>query len=426
MRVVVIGAGIAGLGAATYFARRGHDVQVLETGDRPGGRNITLTSKRGDKADAGTQYFHSNYRRALALMDEVGLGSRLTKVVGPTRFFDAASPSGYFDVSHRWPWFPPAGLANFKAAGLVARTVARRGDVFGLDYPARADATDAWDVLSDPFLRDFVLRPLALAGMLAEPSAALPSLAHILRLFRIVILTDYLVLPGGVASLAQALAQRFRVRYGTAAARLVVERDTVAGVELANGDVLPTDHVVIAVPPAAASLLIPPDWRAERHYLDGITTPPFALVSFFLDRPLDPRAWSYILPEGRSISFVTDAARKAPAMVPSGNSVLQAWSCYLASRELDALSDTGVIARTRQELETFFPGMSDWIEEVHVTRHPYAVPFHSTGHQARTIEFLRSADARKGVSFCGDYMTGGFMEAALWSAERAVTSASAR
>jgi phytoene dehydrogenase-like protein len=53
MRVVVIGAGIAGLGAAAYFARKGHDVEVLEAGDRAGGRNVTLTSKRGDYMTGG-------------------------------------------------------------------------------------------------------------------------------------------------------------------------------------------------------------------------------------------------------------------------------------------------------------------------------------------------------------------------------------
>ena len=420
MRVVVIGAGIAGLGAATYFARNGHDVEVVEAADRAGGRNVTLISKRGDRVDAGTQYFHSNYRRALALMDEVGLRGHLTKVAGPTRFFDSGSPRGYFELSHRLPWFPPAGLANLKAAGLIARTLANWRDPFALGYSARADGIDAWDELRDPFLRNFVLRPLVLAGMLAEPAAARPSLAHVLRLFRMVVLTDYLVLPGGMASLAHALAQRLRISYGTPVTRLVLEDDAVTGVELASGDVLRADHVVVAVPPAAASPLLPQDWNAERNYLDGITAPPFSLVSLFLDRPLDPRVWSYMLPEGGSIGFVTDAARKSPSMAPSGNSVLQAWSCYSPSREPGAQSDADVIARTRQEMETFFPGVSNWIEEAHVTRHPYAVPFHSAGHQARTIEFLRSADTRKGVSFCGDFMTGGFMEAALWSAERAV------
>jgi oxygen-dependent protoporphyrinogen oxidase len=419
MRVVVIGAGIAGLGAATYFARNGHDVTVVEAGDRAGGRNVTLISKRGDKVDAGTQYFHSNYRRALALMDGVGLRDRLTKVAGPTRFFDPRSPRGHYDISHRLPWFPPAGLSNFKAVSLIARVLLNRRDPFALDFPAQADAADAWDRMTDPFLRQFVLRQLVLAGMLAEPSIARPSLAHILRLFRIVVLTDYLVLPGGVASLAQALAAQLRIQYERAATRLAVENDTVIGAELASGEIVRADHVVVAVPPPAALTLLPQAWVTERAYLDSITIPPFALVSFFMDRPVDARVWSYVLPEGGNISLVTDALRKAPAMVPSGNSVLQAWACYPASKSLGARSDADIVDATRRELEAFFPHLSDRIEEAHVTRHPYAVPFHPVGHQARTIEFLRSADARKGVSFCGDYLSGGFMEAALWSAERA-------
>src|SRR4029079_8963059 len=232
MRVLVIGAGIAGIGAATYFARKGHDVEVLEAGDRIGGRAITLTSKRGDKIDAGTQYFHSNYRRALALMDEVELRKQLLPVAGPTRFFDARSPRGFFDISHRLPWFPPAGLRNLKALGLIGRVLRTGRDPFSLDHPARLDAANAWAELTDPFLREFVLRPLMLAGALAEPAAAEPSLAHVLRLFRIVVMTNYSVLPGGVMSLAAALAQKLRVRLEQRVTRLVIEGGDLTGVEL--------------------------------------------------------------------------------------------------------------------------------------------------------------------------------------------------
>jgi len=420
MRVIVVGAGLAGIGAATYFARKGHDVEVLEAGDRVGGRAITLTSKRGDKVDAGTQYFHSNYRRALALMDDVGLRKELSPVAGPTRFFDARSRRGYFDISHRLPWFPPAGLNNLKALGLIGRVLRARRDPFSLDYPPWLDGANAWSELTDPFLREFVLRPLMLAGALAEPSVAEPSLAHVLRLFRIVVMTSYLALPGGVASLTAELAKKLRVSFGRPVKRLVVESGSVAGIELVNGQALSADHVVIALPPPAALPLLPQDWTAERDYLKSVTIPPFALVSLFLDRPLDKRIWSYMLPpQTTAVSFVTDALRKAPGMVPSSKSVLQAWICYPASKSFAALSDNEVIERCRPELEAYFSGLSNMIEEAHVTRHPFAVPFHPTRHQARTVEFLRSVDARKGVSFCGDYMTGGFMEAALWSAERA-------
>jgi protoporphyrinogen oxidase len=422
MRVIIIGGGIAGLGAATYFAERGHDVEVLEAGGRVGGRAITLTSRRGDRVDAGTQYFHTNYVRARALLRGVGLESRLERVVGSTRFFDQRMSRGYFDLSHRLPWFPPAGLRNLKAAGLVCKALAQWHDVFGLDHSARLDDANAWEETTDPLMREFALRPLVLAGELAEPAAAEPSMLHILRLFRIVVLTDYLVLPVGIASLAKALAGKHRVRLERPVRRLVVEGDAVTGVELeGTAQVIAADHVVVAVPPPRAATLLPDAWSGERAYLEGITIPPFALVSFFLDRPLDRRIWSYVLPgdTDRGVSFVTDAARKSPAMAPSGKSVLQAWVCYPTSQALTAMPDAAVVDRCRRELEVFFPGLSSWIEEAHVTRHACAVPLHRVGHQRRTIDFLRLADSRRGVSFCGDYLSGGFMEAALWSAERA-------
>lgn len=422
MRVIVIGGGIAGLGAATYFARRGHEVEVFEAGNRVGGRTVTLTARRGDRVDAGTQYFHTNYVRARALLRAEGLESRLAKVAGHTRFFDRRVARGFFDVSHRLPWFPPAGIGNLRGLGLIAKALANRRDPFGLDHDPRLDDANAWEQITDPSMREFALRPLLLAGSLAEPAAAAPSVLHMLRLFRIVVLTDYLVLPSGIAALAEALAARLRVSLEHPVRHLILEGDTVAGVELdGSGRVVRADHVVVAVPPPRAAALLPESWSGERQYLQDVVIPPFALVSFFLDRPLDRRVWSYVLPHDpeRSVSLVTDGARKSPAMVPSGNSVLQAWACFPASQKFVAASDRDVVEACRRDLEAFFPGFSSWIEEAHVTRHPHAVPMHRVGYQRRTVAFLRLADSRAGISFCGDYLTGGFMEAALWSAERA-------
>ena len=61
-KIVVVGAGIGGLSAAHWLTRRGHDVEVLEAADRPGGR-MQLLERRGDRVDVGAQFFHSSYRR---------------------------------------------------------------------------------------------------------------------------------------------------------------------------------------------------------------------------------------------------------------------------------------------------------------------------------------------------------------------------
>jgi protoporphyrinogen/coproporphyrinogen III oxidase len=176
----------------------------------------------------------------------------------------------------------------------------------------------------------------------------------------------------------------------------------------------------VATTPTEAAQLLPVEWAEERAFLESIRIPPVVLPTFFLDRPLPADIWSYMSQAGRGgvVSFVVDAARKNPGLAGTRNSILQAWPCYPSSDLLVKRSDADVAEICRLELERFFLGFSSWIEEVHVMRHLYAVPFHPAGHQARAADFLRRADERKGLSFCGDYLSGGFMEAALWSAFR--------
>jgi len=421
MRVVVIGAGIAGLGAATYFAKQGHDVRVLEAADRVGGRALTLARRNGrDRVDVGTQYYHSSYTRSLALMREVGI-TDLSKVRGDSRFFDDRVPAGSFVVDHRLPWMRPAGVGgNARLLGfLIAKLLGNPMSTYALEDQRKLDGTRALDVL-DRTMLEFLARPLTLAGAITEPEPTDVSMLHLLRLIRIIVLTDYLVLPNGIASFHDALAKRLTIGLERPVSALVEEKGKIAGVALESGEVLSADHVAVATTPHAAARMLPSDWTEERAFLDGVTIPPFAFPTFFLDRPMEPGIWSWVSQWGKEkkVSIMIDAARKSPAMVPSGNSVVHAWPCFPASKQLVGLSDDDVIDACRRELDEYFPGFSSWIEEAHVTRHPFAVPFHPAFHQARAIQFLEATD-RRSVSFVGDYLSGGYVEPALWSAERA-------
>ena len=192
-------------------------------------------------------------------------------------------------------------------------------------------------------------------------------------------------------------------------------------VELAGtGEVLKADHVVVATVPPVAWRLLPPGWRQEADFLAKVRIPAFTLPVFFLDRPLEKNVWSYLthhLP-GRKISYLTDASIKNPEMVPSGNAVIQPWICYPRSAELTDMPDDEVIALCTAEIDDLFPGFASWIEHVEVVRHPCGVPFHPVGHAERARSFLHAMDRRR-LSFCGDYFSGGYLESALWSAERA-------
>src|SRR5437588_11813672 len=75
-RVIVIGAGIAGLSCAYELRRRGHDVTVLEASGRPGGHVRTSHDPFADGlyADLGAEHFYyPGYTQYWRYLNEFGL-----------------------------------------------------------------------------------------------------------------------------------------------------------------------------------------------------------------------------------------------------------------------------------------------------------------------------------------------------------------
>jgi monoamine oxidase len=86
-RVVVLGAGLAGLGAAYNLMQRGYDVTVLEAQNRPGGRVQTVRDgfQRGGHAEMGATRIFETHEYTLKYVDEFGL--ELTPYDEGTRAF---------------------------------------------------------------------------------------------------------------------------------------------------------------------------------------------------------------------------------------------------------------------------------------------------------------------------------------------------
>ena len=423
MKIIVIGAGIAGLASAFRLRNMGHNVTVLEASERAGGRATMLgRPNTDDYADAGTQYFHSNYVRTLQLINDLGLSDQTIEISGKTKFFTDTQNS--FVTTPAMPWMKPGGITgNFSALiYAVKMTAFRRLDVYGVHENDDLDLIPALESTKNTFVRDYIVRLTSIVGGLNEPSVSNVSALQIWRLIRIILMTNYVSLKKGTASLHAALAERLNVRCNARVETLLLEEDDVKGVRLTGGEEVFADHVVVAVEAPAAAKLTPPSWSNEKAFLSSIDMPPMFNVSFFLDRALEKDVWTYMMPldvDG-PVSFCVDTHQKNPDKTPSGKATVQAWILSPASESLVGALDADIIKAAREHVERFIPGFSSFVEGTSITKHKAAVPQSSVGHNKRAREFLGAVDKRPGISFCGDYFSGGYLECALWSVERAL------
>lgn len=91
MRVVVVGAGLAGLTAAVDLAAAGAEVTVLEARDRVGGRMHGIPVSTSVVADGGAAYLGVQHTELLALVREHGLDLVSTATTGDSTFLVSGS-----------------------------------------------------------------------------------------------------------------------------------------------------------------------------------------------------------------------------------------------------------------------------------------------------------------------------------------------
>ncbi|MBW4607490.1 MAG: FAD-dependent oxidoreductase [Hassallia sp. WJT32-NPBG1] len=72
-RVVVVGAGWAGLGATYHLAKQGYDVTLIEAGANTGGLVAGWKTTKGQSVEAGVHGFWYPYRNIFSLINELGI-----------------------------------------------------------------------------------------------------------------------------------------------------------------------------------------------------------------------------------------------------------------------------------------------------------------------------------------------------------------
>lgn len=265
-RVHVIGAGLAGLAAATALAERGTRVVLYEAAKWAGGRCRSYDDATlGCRIDNGNHLLLSGNRAALAYLARIGAADSLA---GPDKpvfpFIDLISGAAWTLRLNRGP----LPLWVLRKSWRVPET--RLRDYLALHRLRRAGAhAIVADLLSDlgP-LYDNLLEPLAIAALNTKPdlAAAAPLAAVIAETIAL----------GGAASMPRypklGLSESFvdpalaylrerntELRFGARIAGMTVSGNRVTGLVGPNVDqiVAPGERVILATPPWVAADLLP-------------------------------------------------------------------------------------------------------------------------------------------------------------------------
>ncbi|HET8911820.1 MAG TPA: flavin monoamine oxidase family protein [Ktedonobacteraceae bacterium] len=137
--VLVIGAGLAGLTAASILTRSGIEVLVVEARERVGGRTWTQPANNGLLLDLGGQWIGPSQHRIAALAESLGLTTFPTYDTGLNIEYRAGTRNTY---SGAIPTFDPITALDTVEAMLELNLMANE---VPLDAPWEAEKALTWD-----------------------------------------------------------------------------------------------------------------------------------------------------------------------------------------------------------------------------------------------------------------------------------------
>jgi oxygen-dependent protoporphyrinogen oxidase len=436
-KVAVVGAGLAGLGAAWRLDRAGFDVALFERAARPGGR------ARSDRVDgyalqAGIPTLATADRALLEWIAAVGLHDELLPlrpVVAAVAHRDRVAeidPRGVLGVA-RIP-----GVRWLHALRLVRlpRLLARFADRLDPGRPGRAAGLD------DRSLADFArlyfgasvldrwMAPLAFGG--SGGDARETSRALFLRRFRTHGGARMGLPRGSFGELVETAASKLATYTDIEVERLERREGRGLRLVLRGGRAIDVDAAILATPaPDAARVAGPILASAERDALARVRYAPSIALAAALRRPFALHPMEIRFPEGPASPLATVLLEPGVSggRVPDGRGLATLRATAAWSRTNLEAPDDAVAKQLVEAFERVHPGFRSAVRFQRVLRVARGLPCFEVGRYREIARFEAvQADLRgqgRRLYFAGDYLMDPSWNGALISGHRAADAARA-
>lgn len=450
LQVAVVGGGVAGLTAARDLHLAGHEVHVLESDARLGGK-IRTGPFAGVDLDMGPDAVLARLPWGIGLIRDLGLDDQLEPQPPGSAFIYGRG------ALHRIPEGNvlgiPTDLDALATSGVVSPDAVARA---AQDLDAPADAPEGDESVGSLIRRrlgDEILERLVdplLGGINAGDSDRLslavgapqiaavvhrhPSLIEALRAQRAAAPAPsdppspvFYTLRRGLGQLIDALASSIgeaEVRTSTPVRHL--ERAESSWVLHTDDSDLEVDRVVVATPAFVTADLLREAAPSTAEQLDAIEYSSVALVALaFPDaaagRPLD--GTGYLVPrvEGLLLTAASWASSKWPHLARPGQFIVRASAGRLGDERAMEMDDDALVAAILDDLRTTMD-LAGEPSEVRVTRWPRAFPQYTPGHLER-VDAIEATLGREapGVALAGAAYRGVGIPACISSGHRAAT-----
>ncbi|WP_284535892.1 protoporphyrinogen oxidase [Nocardioides sp. T2.26MG-1] len=444
-RIVVVGAGIAGLSAARDLVAAGHDVVVLESSSRVGGK-LRRDEVAGVTVDVGAEAMLNRRPEGVGLARELGL-----PIEHPTVASSRIWTRGELRPLPRSLMGVPLDVRELEYSGVLSREGLARVREEPTLWPERVDDDISVGELVDrrfgPEVTDRLVEPL-LGGVYAGHARLISARASVPQLLTYAsrgsileqagaIPTTYAGpvfagVPGGMGLLPESLAAGLDVRTGATVRELV---RTATGFALTVGpttapEMVEADAVVLATPAAPTARLLGSVAPVAAAELAAVESASMVVVTFAFRGDDVPdlaatESSGFLVPavEGHRVKAATFSFAKWGWVREAGDGLLLLRTSLGRHREELALqaTDEELVAWSLEDLGAAV-GLTAVPVDTHVQRWGGGLPQYAVGHLDRVARIRAAVAEVPGLAVCGAAYDGVGIPAVIASAHRAAAA----